>query len=225
MEFFSPNLEIREFRDGSHFTTQFNELFESELGNPKARDFGVSYKEILFGYLKKKGFGMVVVRKAELKDISGIITVCSQGWRETYKDLVPEEYIDQVIVDFYNEERVAKECSESTPDYHGYWVAEQAGQIVGCIGGGIDDKNTGHVYVFYVRPDVKRRGIGTALLETFTSYQIETYGIKEQCITSLMEGNLIGKAFYEKAGFALDFISESSYQPGLRKSLHLKRLI
>ena len=168
---------------------------------------------------------MLQVRRAELKDVAGIIAVCSNGWRETYQDLVPQSYIEQVIADYYNTERVTREFAENTPYYHGYWVAESDGEVVGCIGGGIDEQNAGHVYVFYVHPDVKRKGIGTALLEAFTTYQKETYRITEQWITSLMEGNRIGQAFYGKSGFVFEFATENPDAPHSRRSLHLKRKV
>lgn len=166
---------------------------------------------------------MLQVRRAELKDVAGIIAVCSDGWRETYKDLVPASYIDQVIAAYYNTEWVTREFAENTPYYHGYWVAEKEGEVVGCIGGGVDEQNAGHVYVFYVRPDMKRQGVGSALLEAFTTYQKETYGITEQWITSLMEGNLVGQAFYEKSGFVFEFATENPDAPHSHRSLHLKR--
>lgn len=165
------------------------------------------------------------VRRAELKDVPAIIAVCSDAWRQTYQHLVPTSYMEQVIAEYYNTDRVTREYAEDTPNYHGYWVAEKDGQILGCIGGGIDDQNAGHVYVFYVRPDVKRQGIGTALLEELTAYQKSTYGITEQWITSLMEGNLIGQAFYEKSGFIFEFATESNQSAHSHRSLHLKRKV
>lgn len=168
------------------------------------------------------GQGMEV-RRARLEDVTGIIKVCSDGWRETYQDLVPQSYIEQVVADYYNEERVTREYAEDTPYYHGYWVAEKDDEVLGCIGGGIDEQNAGHVYVFYVHLDVKRQGIGTALLEAFTAYQKRAYGITEQWITSLMEGNRIGEAFYEKNGFIFEFATENPDAPHSHRSLHLKR--
>ena len=128
-----------------------------------------------------------------------------------------------MIATYYNTERVTREFAENTPYYHGYWVAEKDGEVVGCIGGGIDEQNEGHVFVFYVRPDRKRQGIGSALLEAFTTYQKETYGITEQWITSLMEGNRIGQAFYAKNGFVFAFATENLDVPHFHRSLHLKR--
>lgn len=166
---------------------------------------------------------MVSVRRAELKDVADIIAICSAGWQETYKDLVSQSCIDQVIKEYYNTVSVTKEVTENSPNFHGYWVAEKEGRVLGCIGGGIDGENAGHVYVFYVHPDMKGQGIGTALLNAFTAYQKETYGITEQWVTSLMEGNLIGQAFYEKSGFVFDYATEDKQAEHSNRSFHLKR--
>ncbi len=99
------------------------------------------------------------------------------------------------------------------------------GQVVGCIGGGIDQGNAGHIYVFYVRPELKRQGVGSALLKEFTAYQKNTYGIKEQWVSSLTEGNRIGQAFYEKSGFVFDFATESRDPSHAQRKFHLKRSV
>ncbi|MFC5631407.1 MULTISPECIES: GNAT family N-acetyltransferase [Streptococcus] len=167
----------------------------------------------------------MIIRRAELKDVPQIMDICSRGWQETYKDLVPHSYIDQVIEEYYNEERVTKDVLDNSPYYYGYWVAVEDDKVLGCIGGGIDDNNEGHIYVLYVDPNLKRRGIGSHLVDAFTAYQKETYGIEQQWITSAMEGNQIGLSFYEKQGFVFQYATESKQDPSFPKGFHLKRQV
>ena len=171
------------------------------------------------------GMDLLAVRRSEAKDVEVIASICSDGWRQTYKDILPQSYIEEVIADYYSLERVSKECAENTPYFHGYWVAEMDGQVVGCIGGGIDQENAGHIYVFYVRPELKRQGVGSALLKEFTAYQKSSYGIKEQWVSFLTEGNHIGHAFYEKNGFVLDFVTDSQDPSHDLRKFHLKRSV
>lgn len=165
----------------------------------------------------------MIIRRAEVKDVPMIIDICSRGWQVTYKDLVPQSYIDQVIAEYYNEERVTNDVQDNSPYYHGYWVAVKNDNILGCIGGGIDKQNEGHVYVLYVDPDLKRQGIGSQLLAAFTDYQKDTYNIEQQWITSAMEGNETGLSFYEKQGFVFQYATDSRQDPLFPKGFHLKR--
>ncbi|MBY5034560.1 GNAT family N-acetyltransferase [Streptococcus gallolyticus] len=165
------------------------------------------------------------IRKATLADVEAISRICSDGWRETYKHLHTQDHINMVIEEYYNLQRVQKDVTECSAAWSGYWVAEEDETVEGCIGGGIDQDNNCHIYVFYVAPELKRRGIGTALLQAFTDYQIETYGIEWQWVTSVTEGNLLGLAFYEKQGFTFDFATENSQDCQLPKNLHYKRKV
>lgn len=167
----------------------------------------------------------ITVQKATVDDVKAISEICSSSWIETYQGIYPENYIQQVIREYYNPERVTKEVLETSKYWNGYWVAKRGNQVLGCIGGGVDDQNAGHVYVFYVRPDIKRQGVGSALLEGLTAYQKATYGITDQWITSVTEGNRIGIAFYEKSGFVFDFATENTTAPHDRRNLHLKRTV
>ena len=89
---------------------------------------------------------LLTVRRAEAKDVEAIASIISDAWRQTYKNILPQSYIEEVIADYYSLDRVAKECAENTPYFHGYWVAVKDGQVLGCIGGGIDQENAGHIY-------------------------------------------------------------------------------
>ena len=146
---------------------------------------------------------LLALRRAEAKDVEAIASICSDGWRQTYKDILPQSYIEEVIADYYSLERVAKECAENTPYFHGYWVAEMDGQAVGCIGGGIDQENAGHIYVFYVRPELKRQGVGSALLKEFTAYQKSSYGISEQWVSLSQRGITLGRPFMKRMALFL----------------------
>lgn len=48
---------------------------------------------------------------ATINDVQGIIKVCSDGYHVTYKDILPEKYITQIIKEFYNEQRVSNEIT------------------------------------------------------------------------------------------------------------------
>lgn len=142
---------------------------------------------------------MIEIRKAKLDDIQGIIDVCSAGYRNTYPDLLPQQYIEKIIADFYNEERVEKEIRNTSQAWNGWFVAIDNGKIVGAGGGGFTGEAVAELYVLYLDPKRKREGIGRKLLEAITNDQIER-GAKKQWV-SVTKGNLMGIPFYEAVGF------------------------
>lgn len=142
---------------------------------------------------------MIKVRFATKEDARSISNICSKAWKVTYADIFSPEYIEKVIDDFYNVDRIAKESSESSYSWHGYMVAYEGQKNLGCIGGGIEGE-TGFIYVLYVDPDHKGQGVGSALLDYLTKYQKENYGISRQEV-SVASGNMMGIPFYEKKGF------------------------
>ncbi len=146
---------------------------------------------------------MIEIRKANLDDIHGIIEVCSAGYSNTYPDLLPQQYIEKIIDDFYNEERVEKEILNTSQAWNGWFVAVDDGKIVGAGGGGFAGEEVAELYVLYLDPKRKREGIGRKLLETITNDQMER-GAKEQWV-SVAKGNFMGIPFYEAVGFKYQY--------------------
>lgn len=144
---------------------------------------------------------MIRVRFAKVEDGPAISDICSEAWRITYDQLYSKPYIQKVVTDFYNLDRIQKECQESSPAWHGYMVAVEGDEVVGCIGGACAG-DVGFIYVFYVKVDRKGQGIGSALLRFLTAYQKEQFAITHQEV-SVTTGNKMGIPFYEKKGFQL----------------------
>lgn len=164
----------------------------------------------------------ITTRFATPADASAICDICSSAWRVTYKDLNTPDYIEQVIADFYNLDRVTKECSTSDQNWHGYIVAELDGQVLGAIGGGVDADNWGHIYVLYVHPDHKGKGLGRALVNFLTDHQKTTYGISQQKVT-VAQNNQMGIPFYERMGFVNQGLIPSWYNQGGKDNLNFER--
>jgi hypothetical protein len=56
---------------------------------------------------------MIKIVKANRSHVEGIAKVCSDGCRATYAETHTEEYIERVIEEFYNRERIHEEVSRS----------------------------------------------------------------------------------------------------------------
>lgn len=142
----------------------------------------------------------VSIRKANKKDAKAIADVLSKSQWFTYKGLYSEKYIQKLIDQYYNVQRIEQEIVFISAEWHGYYIAEMNGRIVGAIGGGMNDDTAGEVYVLYLDTTLLGQGIGTRLLDFFTKIQKHTYGAKEQWV-SVAKGNDYGIPFYEARGF------------------------
>lgn len=142
---------------------------------------------------------MILVRKATENDIEGIIEVCSNGYRVTYKDLLPQKYIEKIISEFYYEDRIRNEIFEISDSWNGWYVAVENNEVVGAGGGGFISDGVAEIYVLYLNPNRKREGIGSKLLVAITNDQIKK-GAVEQWV-SIAKDNQMAIPFYESVGF------------------------
>lgn len=141
------------------------------------------------------------IRKAGPDDVPELQAILTRAWNHTYRMLYTQEYIDRIVAEFYNPERLFQETTTSSEHWSGYYVLDVDHKIVGCIGGGIIAPKIGSIFVLYLDPKEKRKGYGTILVNQFTQLQKAEYQITEQTV-SVSEGNQMGLPFYRRLGFA-----------------------
>ena len=61
--------------------------------------------------------------------------------------------------------------------------------------------------MLYLKPNLKRRGYGSILVDEFTKLQQDEYNITKQRVAAA-QGNAMGIPFYEKQGFVEKEIRE-----------------
>ena len=154
---------------------------------------------------------MIEVKKAGIEQINGIIQVCSDGYRDTYRETHTDEYIERMIKEFYYYERIYQEVTDTSSGWDGWYVAVEDGTVVGAIGGGLIGEHQAEVFVLYLDPKRQREGIGSTLLQALTEVQRQN-GATEQWV-SVAKGNRKGISFYEAKQF--QFIQE---QPSFANS-------
>lgn len=143
---------------------------------------------------------MIHIQKANPSHVQGIIKVCSEGNWATYRDIYTNEYIERVINEFYNQERILEEVTTSDRQWGGYFVAIENDEVIGAGGGGMTGDTDGEVYVLYLDPSRRNEGIGTLLLDAITQQQKEEFHASKQWV-SVQKGNQKGIPFYEAKGF------------------------
>ncbi|UTE78523.1 GNAT family N-acetyltransferase [Rossellomorea sp. KS-H15a] len=146
---------------------------------------------------------MIHIQKANEGHGKGIKKVCSEGYWATYRDIYTKEYIERVIEEFYNEERILKEVTTSDRNWGGYFVALENSEVIGAGGGGMISENEGELYVLYLDPNRRNEGIGTRLLDAITQQQKEEFHAGKQWV-SVQKGNQKGIPFYEAKGFVYE---------------------
>jgi len=136
------------------------------------------------------------IRKAVLADAEGIARVHVDSWRTTYKDIVPDSYLQQLSY----EQRA--ESWRRGIGHNALYVAEDGnGKIVGFATGGKERtgkyKADGELYAIYLLHDVQGKGIGKKLS------QVIAQSLKEQGFSSMLVWVLdrnSSKVFYESLG-------------------------
>ncbi|MFD1068008.1 GNAT family N-acetyltransferase [Oceanobacillus locisalsi] len=137
--------------------------------------------------------------KANSNHVEGIAKVCIESNWSTYRDIYSKLYMEKVIRDFYNPQRILNEVTHSSKEWGGYFVALEDDEVVGAGGGGMIHGTTSEIFVLYLNPDRRNEGIGTQLLQAITHQQKE-FGAIEQWV-SVQKGNRKGIPFYEAKGF------------------------
>ncbi|MEP9409575.1 GNAT family N-acetyltransferase [Peribacillus frigoritolerans] len=138
------------------------------------------------------------IRKAIEEDIKAVARVYVDGWRTTYRGLVPDDYLDELsyedaekrLIDFLNNE------NESFI----YVAINDTGKIIGFASGkSIDETNfDGELYSLYLLQECRGLGVGRQLVSAISKH------FKEKGIYSMMvwvmKQNKSGLGFYERMG-------------------------
>lgn len=101
------------------------------------------------------------IRKQEKKDCYGIAHVVTIAWNETYRGIVPDEFLDNL---YKNEDERGKNSFENfnENDNHQY-VLEVDDKIVGFVNVGPTDEtefdNCGEIHAVYIINGYKEYGI------------------------------------------------------------------
>ena len=143
-----------------------------------------------------------MIRKAKISDAKEIVCLNVKGWQETYKDIFPKSFLDNLNP--YDENSIEK-CKAKIQEYAVY---EDKAKIIGIIRYGKNRKQYndayGEVYALYVDKDNQSKQIGTKLLKYAFKELKKKY--KYVLISTLKENS--ANLFYQKTGGKLIGTSE-----------------
>ena len=107
------------------------------------------------------------IRKKERKDCADVAHVVTVAWNETYKGIVPDEFLNNL---YTNEEKSAKNSYNNfnKKENHQY-VLEVDNKVVGFVNVGSSDEtdyeNCGEIHAVYIINGYKGHGYGKKLID------------------------------------------------------------
>lgn len=144
----------------------------------------------------------LTIRAAITQDWEPIVSIRIEGWKESYKGIIDQTYLDAMV---YTDESVSRrrEFFRSNKSMK-CLVAELGDKIIGFVDLGPSrepDLGKGEIYAIYLLDEYKRRGIGGAL------WRAAIECLQNQKLTPFivwgLRDNLPARRFYEKMGGTL----------------------
>ncbi len=141
----------------------------------------------------------IIIRNAVAEDAPEIANVHLNSWREAYRNLLPQEFLDQLPLTFKRRMIMWKQAA--TMKDRALYVAENKSGIVGfSVLAPAQDKEMneyGELGAIYLLEKFKGKGIGAALLKSGMKQIMEWQYSKAYCWV-LQDNPSI--QFYEKSG-------------------------
>ena len=141
----------------------------------------------------------VVIRRVRLEDIPKVVDIQVSGWQSAYRGIVEDSYLDTMS----KQEKIQKRMK----DYNqtGFIVAVMNNEVVGfcryvfnnALSSEIESANC-ELLALYVKPDLKRNGIGRKMFEYVTNDFKEAK--KTNMVLWCLKDNYPSRKFYEKMG-------------------------
>jgi ribosomal protein S18 acetylase RimI-like enzyme len=163
------------------------------------------------------------IRPALESDALGVARVHVDTWREAYRGIVPDAYLESLSLDKRESIwRVA--IADGTPEL---WVVDSGSEITGWAAFGpsrdIDAaRSAGELEAIYVMPSSWGKGLGQSL------WQVARRRLVQRGFLSatlwVLKDNLRATRFYRAAGFVEDLASEKEIVIGGRKLLEVRYL-
>lgn len=157
------------------------------------------------------------IRSATLADAPTLAEVHVRSWQWAYRGQLPDAYLDRLSDTL--ERRVAARQAElaNLPPDDRWWVAEQAGQIIGfaITQPSRDDDAppyTAEVSLIYLLQEAAGKGIGRALFAHAVA-DLRQRGYRQATLW-VLESNERARRFYEAAGWRPDGASKAEERPG-----------
>ena len=156
----------------------------------------------------------IIIRNVKEKDLWSVSSIVVEGWKSAYRGIIDDEFLDSLkIEDNYN--RRLKDYQEN-----GFVVAEVDNEVVGFCRYTVNNLFSQDVKdidcelcAIYVKPNMKRQGIGKALFQYVIQEQKKNKN--QKMVLWCLKENYNSRKFYEKMGGIL--FGENEIEKGGKK--------
>lgn len=132
------------------------------------------------------------IRHAEPEDAEQIHNVALRSWRDTYRQILSSETIENMVNKWYSADDLREQA-----DHPVFYVAKVEDDIVGFVHASVEE-DVANLRRIYIDPDNQRSGVGSKL------YQKAENNVKseaEKFRVEVLVKNEKAISFYKKQGF------------------------
>ncbi len=141
----------------------------------------------------------MIIRQAHLGDAEPIAVLHANSWRETYRGMMSDSFLDGDVVSNRRQEWQDRLCR--SPSNQVVYVAENTNDLVGFVCAfGFEDATWGsYIDNLHVASGQKRNGIGTILMHQ-TAVWLARHHPTIGVYLWVFEANTAARRFYERIG-------------------------
>ena len=137
----------------------------------------------------------MIIRDAVYDDIDKIAKLYISNWKETYKGLLPEDYLNSLTKEY-----AVEKWNKYLKNKNHIFVAYEGNEFLGFVASKKDDNEEGYWYLdsLHITKNSRGKGIGTKLI-----YKVGKYALTNgyQCMSiCIVKGNDSAKSIYKKLG-------------------------
>ncbi len=143
----------------------------------------------------------VSLRRATVADAEAIAAVRVEGWQTTYRGMIPDQYLDEMLVD--DHVLYWKRILQALPaaaDKACVYVAESEGHVIGFVSASLlaEPKHGYHAELgaLYIRPQWQRAGIGRRMMHK-VARTLQSWNCADLVVWVLSD-NRLARNFYEE---------------------------
>ena len=156
------------------------------------RAFEDGYAKVHAAAAAQKDEGPVILRRFSEEDAPAVSGLIAETMRTSNRRDYAEDYLEEAIRHFQPGDILRRASAQH------FYVAEEAGQIVGCgaIGPYWGSEDESILFTIFVRPDRQRRGIGRRIVEAL---EADEFALRARRIE--IPASITGTPFYLKLGY------------------------